>query len=118
MASAISAPTPAYAQDVLEEIIVTARKRLESLQETPLAVSAFNASMLEEAGLRDLSNLTQIVPNVDVQEGTGSTGAANIFIRGVGARNTGANFDSGVGIYLDGVYLSICRAQMAACWTM
>jgi len=104
--AAVTVSTPVYAQVVLEEIIVTARKRQESLQETPLAVSAFSADALEEAGLQDLSHLSRVVPNVDVQDGTGSTGAANIFIRGVGSRNTGANFDSGVGIYLDGVYLS------------
>lgn len=105
-AATIVPSTPVYAQSVLEEVIVTARKREESLQDTPVAVSAFTGTQLEEAGIRNLANLREVVPNVDVQEGSGSTGAANIFIRGVGARNTGANFDSGVGIYLDGVYLS------------
>ena len=105
-AATFTAPGPATAQAVLEEVIVTARKREESLQETPVAISAFSGSALEEAGIRNLANLREVVPNIDVQEGTGSTGAANIFIRGVGARNTGANFDSGVGIYLDGIYLS------------
>jgi iron complex outermembrane receptor protein len=47
-----------------------------------------------------------VVPNVDVYEGNGTNGSGNVFIRGVGARNTGVNFDSGVGIYVDGVYVS------------
>lgn len=103
----IGVPTSAAAaQDVLEEVIVTARKREESLQETPVAVSAFSGLSLQEAGMRNLSDLRAVVPNVDVYGGNGTGGAANVFIRGVGARNTGVNFDSGVGIYLDGVYLS------------
>jgi iron complex outermembrane recepter protein len=99
-------PATAFAQLVLEEVIVTARKREESLQESPIAVSALSGEALEDMGLRDISDLRKIVPNVDLQEGTGTSGAGNVFIRGVGARNTGINFDSGVGIYVDGVYVS------------
>ncbi len=99
-------PTVALGQDTLEEVVVTARKREESLQETPVAVSAFSAQGLEELGLRNISDLTKVVPNVDMYSGNGTTGSGNVFIRGIGARNTGVNFDSGVGIYVDGVYVS------------
>ncbi|NQX88173.1 MAG: TonB-dependent receptor [Halioglobus sp.] len=99
-------PILAQAQAALEEVVVTARKREETLQETPVAVSVFNGETLEQLGLRDMSDLTKVVPNVDMYEGNGTTGSANIFIRGIGARNTGVNFDSGVGIYVDGVYVS------------
>jgi iron complex outermembrane receptor protein len=99
-------PSVALAQTALEEVVVTARKREESLQETPIAVSAFSAKSLEELGLRDIADLTRVVPNVDMYTGNGTTGAGNVFIRGVGARNTGVNYDSGVGIYVDGVYVS------------
>jgi iron complex outermembrane receptor protein len=99
-------PTAAFAQAMLEEVVVTARKREESLQETPVAVSAFTGESLEELGIRDISDLTKVVPNVDMYSGNGTTGSGNVFIRGVGARNTGVNFDSGVGIYVDGVYVS------------
>ncbi|MFT4517784.1 MAG: iron complex outermembrane receptor protein [Halioglobus sp.] len=99
-------PMAAHAQLVLEEVVVTARKREESLQDTPIAVSALTGDNLDELGLRNISDLTKVVPNVDMYSGNGTTGAANVFIRGVGARNTGVNFDSGVGIYVDGVYLS------------
>jgi len=96
----------ATAQDlVLEEVVVTARKREESLQETPVAVSAFTGNDLAESGLSNLSDLSKIAPNIDVQNGNGASGVGNIFIRGIGARNTGVNFDSGVGVYLDGVYM-------------
>jgi len=94
------------AQDALEEIVVTARRRDESLQQTPVAVSAFGAGTLEQLGLRNIADLSRVVPNVDMYTGNGTTGSGNVFIRGVGARNTGVNFDSGVGIYVDGVYVS------------
>jgi len=99
-------PTVALGQDALEEVVVTARKREESLQEAPLAVSAFSGENLQEMGINDIADLTKVVPNVDMYSGNGTTGAGNVFIRGIGARNTGVNFDSGVGIYVDGVYVS------------
>lgn len=99
---------PVYAQNVavLEEVIVTARRRQESLQETPVAVTALGAAALREAGVRNLSDLNEIAPNIEVQAGNGNAGGiANIYIRGIGQRNTGPNIDSGVGIYIDDVYL-------------
>ncbi len=90
----------------LEEVIVTARKRDEKLQETPVAVTALDAQVLRESGIRNLANLNQVVPNIEVSTANGNAPAANIYIRGVGQRNTGLNIDSGVGIYLDGVYLA------------
>lgn len=97
----------ANAQDlVLEEIIVTARKREESLQETPIAVSAFSGVNLAAAGIDSLDDLNNFVPGLDVQSGSGVTGKASVYIRGVGQRNTGVNIDSGIGIYLDGIYIS------------
>jgi iron complex outermembrane recepter protein len=99
-------PPMVHAANVLEEVVVTARKRQESLQETPVAITAMSGEQLAAQGLTNTADLRAVVPNVDVYTGNGTTGAANIFIRGVGARNTGVNYDSGVGIYLDGVYLS------------
>jgi iron complex outermembrane receptor protein len=99
-------PQLSLAQAVLEEVIVTARKREESLTESPVAVSALSGAMLEDIGVRDLSDLRKVVPNIDVYGGNGTGGSGNVYIRGVGARNTGVNFDSGVGIYVDGVYIS------------
>ncbi|MCB1699690.1 MAG: TonB-dependent receptor [Pseudomonadales bacterium] len=97
---------PVHAESLaLEEVIVTARKRDENLQETPVAVTALDATALRDAGVKNLSNLNQIAPNIEVQSANGNSGAANIYIRGVGQRNTGPNIDSGVGIYLDGVYI-------------
>lgn len=99
-------PAVAVGQDALEEVVVTARKREETLQETPVAVSAFTGENLQEMGMNTIADLTRVVPNVDMYSGNGTSGGGNAFIRGIGARNTGVNFDSGVGIYVDGVYVS------------
>lgn len=108
LASVLFPAMPATAQGdglVLEEVIVTARKRQESLQETPVAVTALGAAALREAGVRNLADLNTIAPNIEIQAGNGNAGVANIYIRGIGQRNTGPNIDSGVGIYIDDVYL-------------
>lgn len=104
---ALGISLPATAQDlVLEEVVVTARKREESLQEAPLAVSAYSSRALQDAGIDSLDDLSAIVPGLDLKSGNGVTGKANIFIRGVGQRNTGPQIDTGVGIYLDGIYIA------------
>ena len=103
-ACAAAVPNPVLAQGmVLEEVVVTARKRAESLQETPLAVTALDATALREAGVRNLADLNTLAPNIDVVEANGSAPLASVYIRGVGQRNTGENIDSGVGIYIDDV---------------
>jgi iron complex outermembrane receptor protein len=101
-----SVPTIVHSANVLEEVVVTARKRQESLQETPIAISAMSGDQMAQNGVNNSADLRAVVPNVDIYSGNGTTGAGNIFIRGVGARNTGVNYDSGVGIYLDDIYLS------------
>ncbi len=106
VASALqTVPVIAVAQNnVLEEVVVTARRRAESLQETPVAVTAMDASALRDAGVRNLADLNQIAPSIDVASANGNAPLANVYIRGVGQRNSGANIDSGVGIYIDDVY--------------
>lgn len=105
LATPVASPRVQAQAGVLEEVIVTARKREESLQETPVAVSALSSAKLEEAGLNDLTDLDRVVPNLTANVGSGG-GSVQLYIRGVGARNTGANFDGGVAIYQDGVYVS------------
>jgi iron complex outermembrane receptor protein len=97
---------PVIAKPVLEEVLVTARKKEESLQEAPVAVSAFSQDALQQSGIKNLKDFNKVVPGMDVNATNGASPNANIFIRGVGQRNSGANIDSGVGIYLDGIYLA------------
>jgi iron complex outermembrane receptor protein len=99
------APAALSQEGVLEEVIVTARKREESLQETPVAVTALSGDALRDAGVRNLADLNQIAPNIEVSSANGTAPLASIYIRGIGQRNTGPNIDSGVGIYIDEVYI-------------
>lgn len=96
---------------VLEEIIVTAKKRLETEQETPIAISVLGEQALAEKGIASLVDLSSgAIPTLKVSPSTTSPMTLVFFLRGVG--NTDAEQvtkESGVGLYLDGVYLS--RAQ-------
>ncbi len=91
----------------LEEIVVTARKREESLQETPIAVTAFSASDLEARSLDNLMDIGAYAPNVIMATAQGGSGGGNngqIYIRGIGQSDFLFTTDPGVGIYIDGVF--------------
>jgi iron complex outermembrane receptor protein len=94
---------------VLEEIVVTAQKRAESLQDTPIAITAFTASALQDRGVNNISEIANFTPNLvfDTTSPIGgvSSGAA-VFIRGVGNTDFSLTTDPGVGTYVDGVYVS------------
>jgi len=87
----------------IEEILVTAQKRSESLQEVPIAMSVFTAEMIDNSQVKELRDLSDYIPNVNISQGTDF--GARIQIRGVGANSRNIGFDSRVGVYLDGVYL-------------
>jgi iron complex outermembrane recepter protein len=98
-------PTSLFAQEVLEEIIVTSRYREENLQQTPLAISAFTGDVLEARGATSTLDLDAFVPNAVIAPlgaGWGSTAAA--FIRGIGLGDNSLSFEPGVPIYIDDVY--------------
>jgi iron complex outermembrane receptor protein len=89
----------------IEEIVVSARKREEALEDTPIAVTALSQNMLRDAGIERLDELQNLVPNLQIRDGiTGYD--ATVIIRGVGQGDTEITFDPGVGIYVDGVYLA------------
>ena len=95
---------------ILEEIIVTARKRQESLQDTPVAVSALSAETLKEAGITNTRDLQQTVPGlIFAEQGTKNPSA---FIRGVGQREAAAALDPGVGVYINNIYIARSDAQL------
>src|SRR5690348_7987056 len=84
IAASLCVPAGAMAQDVLEEIVVTARFREENLQKTPLAITAFTGEMLETRGATSTLDIDAYVPNAVIAPlgaGWGSTAAA--FIRGI-----------------------------------
>jgi len=107
LALAISACTlPAYAAVVLEEVIVTAQKRAQDLQDTPIAVSVFNAEDLEHQGISDIEDLSQYAPNVQIAESPGGSNSATIGIRGSVSINPAVTWEPTVGIYMDGVFIA------------
>jgi iron complex outermembrane recepter protein len=108
MAVALGTSVPALSQSqpqpgMLEEVIVTAQKRSQSLTDVPIAISAITSQALENTGAKRLSDLTNLVPNVNISQ-TSELGS-QVTIRGVGASSRNIGFDTRVGVYLDGVYL-------------
>lgn len=92
----------------LEEIVVTARKRVESLQETPIAISAFTADALERQQIASTVDLDQVSPNLQFASYgplTGNNAAAQVYIRGIGQSDGSSGVDPGVGLYIDDVYM-------------
>jgi iron complex outermembrane receptor protein len=108
-AIATALPIPALAQDqvtALGEIMVTARKREESLQDVPVAVTSLSGDALQTIGAQDLTVISQSVPNVTLENSRATNSTLTAFIRGVGQQDPVAGFEQGVGIYLDDVYLN------------
>jgi iron complex outermembrane receptor protein len=106
-ATAQETATPAGDTPALEEIVVTARRTEERLQDTPLAVTALSAEALAERSIADLSGVANFAPNITFKGGGNAAGGSNtqVFIRGVGQDDFLPTADPGVGIYVDGVYL-------------
>jgi len=91
----------------LEEIVVTAQKKgaAESLQDVPLAITAFNGDLLEELQVRTVNDLSYSVPNVSIDSSGTVKGLANFSIRGLGVTSSVPSLDPTVGTFVDGVYL-------------
>jgi len=88
------------------EIVVTARRRAESLQDVPVAVSAFSSEDLDMRGAPDLTALQYTAPNMTLQVARGSNSTLIAFIRGVGQQDPLWGFEPGVGLYVDDVYIA------------
>jgi iron complex outermembrane receptor protein len=91
---------------MLEEVVVTARRRAENLQEVPLAVTAFSGDALDARGVTDISELAQVVPSVTLEPSRATSTTLTAFIRGVGQQDPLAGFEQGVALYLDDVYIA------------
>ena len=104
---AFSIPVAVPAQGI-EEIVVTAQKREESLQDVPISVVAFTGDALNELGVQNSEDVMSLVPNAGLQGQGGSK--QNYFIRGVGTSDFHINVVSAVGVYLDDVALNAPNA--------
>jgi iron complex outermembrane receptor protein len=104
-------PFPASAQ-MLEEVIVTARKRDESMQEVPVAVTAISAADLANASIRNLRDLEGFSPNLTIDDSAAGPGAAAISIRGVSYQEVDKSLDPSIGVIIDGIYLGTNVGQV------
>lgn len=108
-ATAVLIAQPVWAQDsaptasVVEELIVTAQKKEESVQDVPIAVSAFTANAMKAQGIEGARDLVQSVPNISFQR---RTQRANFQIRGIGSQLSNVAGDDGVGIHLNNAPLT------------
>ncbi len=93
----------------LEEVVVTAQKISQNLQEVPIAVSSFSAESLDKLGISNVSQIADFAPNVTLDFTapiSGSSSALVSFVRGIGQSDFAMNFEPGVGLYVDGVYMA------------
>ena len=97
--------TGALAQDlVLEEVIVTAQKRAESLQDVPVAVNAFTADTIQEAGINNANDLAIMTPSL-LSLSISSPFQTKLQIRGIGTAQNDPALEPSVGVFVDGVFL-------------
>ena len=107
-------PLPASAQtgeqaagsNVLGEIIVTAQRREQTLQDVPVAVTAFSSDALELVGSSNIGELALAVPSVTLEPSRATNSTLTAFIRGVGQQDPLAGFEQGVALYVDDVYMA------------
>lgn len=90
----------------IEEIVVTATRREQSLQDVPIAVSAFSGEILENSGVDDIQELMNLSPSFQASSNVSETQGLVIRMRGIGTQSNNPAFESAVGVFIDGVYRS------------
>jgi iron complex outermembrane receptor protein len=100
------------ASDGLAEIVVTARRRAENLQDVPVAVTAISAETLQQQAVTSLSDLNSFVPNMKISSDRATSSTINVYIRGVGQSDPLWGFEPGVGVYIDDVYMARPQAAL------
>ena len=97
------AAVPGVSFAEIEEIVVTAQKREQNIQDVPISITAISGAQLEERGITDVFDLQQSAPGLTVQQNQNAT-TSNFSIRGVGTSGSNFGLESSVGLYVDGVY--------------
>ena len=104
-------PAQAEERKGIDEIIVTARKREESIQDVPVAITAITGD-LEHSAIRDLTDLNGYAPNVRISEDTARSNGASIAIRGISPSRTDDNsLDAPIAVMIDGIHLGTLAGQ-------
>jgi len=106
-AQTVTAPASTEASNAEPStVLVTARRREESLQDVPVSVTAYSAEQLSKTAVPDIIGLVQSLPNTTMKASRATNSTLTAFIRGVGQQDPLAGFEAGVGIYLDDVYIA------------
>ncbi len=113
--AAMGALSPALAQDdaVEDEIVVTATGRAAAIQDVPIAVTAVSGDQLENSGVQDLRDVTQLAPSLSMGSGQSTSSGTIARIRGIGTGSDNPGFEGAVGIFIDGVYRARAGAALA-----
>lgn len=104
--SALVAPFSLAANAALEEVIVTAQKRTQSIQDTPISIAAFTEGQIRQRGITSINDIGGAVPNVKITPTPTNTTAATIAIRGSVTHNPAISWEPTVGVYIDNVYVA------------
>jgi iron complex outermembrane receptor protein len=96
----------------IQEVVVTARRFSEDLQNVPIAVTALSAAALQTQAVTNLDDLNSFVPNMKIAADRATTSTINVYIRGVGQSDPLWGFEPGVGVYIDDVYLARPQAGL------
>jgi iron complex outermembrane receptor protein len=114
-ADAEPAPAPSASADApaqIEEIVVTAQRREERLQDVPVAVTALTADQIESRGISDIGDLNALAPGLQISKTPSNTTISQVTIRGISQINPAIYWDPAVGIYVDGVYIGKAQGSI------
>ncbi|MCB1680011.1 MAG: TonB-dependent receptor [Halioglobus sp.] len=102
LAVALTAAQVALAQPKLEEVLVTAQKRAQDIQDVPISITAFSGAYLEENGVKTVEDVARLTPNFTISNSSQQTNN-RIAIRGIGSVGN-SGIEPSVGVFIDGVY--------------
>ena len=108
-----AATTDVATESNMGKVLVTARRREETLQDVPVSVTAYTAEQLSKQGIPDITALAFSLPNTTLKSSRATNSTLTAFIRGVGQQDPLAGFEAGVGIYLDDIYLARPQGAVA-----
>lgn len=111
VSGAIASPVVLAESLALEEVIVTARKREESLQDVPISVTSVTEE-LQRASVRSLRDMADFTPNLYIERNQGTPGGVNVSMRGVEYSETDKSYDPSIGVVVDGMYLGTAAGSM------
>jgi iron complex outermembrane receptor protein len=109
--AAVTSPVLHAESLALEEVIVTSRKREESLQDVPISVTSVTEE-LNRASVRSLRDMADFTPNLYIERNQGTPGGVNISMRGVEYSETDKSYDPSIGVVVDGMYLGTAAGSM------